>query len=142
MMAMAGTPVIHGNTIAKNSSDGINIITGATSLQRITDNLITDNGGHGINGVSAANAVFDPSNRFRDNTLGNTNLATDWMTLGSIVGIVTTDTGGPETDYVGYASNDFRLINGSPAQDMIYGHAAGAYQFSPVAIPVGHGCMG
>lgn len=125
----AAVATIIGNTIVGNTGDGVNVITGTTGLQAIIDNIITDNGGYGLNGVSAANAVPSLYNRFRDNTSGNYNSATDWLAITKLFGDVTTDTGGPETDYVNAAGNDYRLINGSPAQNMTYGQAIGAYQF-------------
>ncbi len=101
------------NTIVSGSADGINIATGNTSLSTIIGNMITDNSGDGIDMVSTSNAAFTAYNRFRDNANVYAN-AGDWITSTSY-GDVTTDTGGPETDYVAAGSNDYRLILASPA---------------------------
>ena len=109
-----GTPAILFNTIVGGSSDGVDIITGATALQCIIGNIITDNGGYAVDLNSAAVAAFAAYNRTRDNTSGAYNLGTDWLTA-TKYGDVTTDTGGPSTDYVDSGSNDYRLIAASPA---------------------------
>lgn len=114
MTATSGTPYIRSNTIVGCGGDGIDIITGTTVLQRIVGNMLTDNGGYGIDGVSAANSIFAAYNRTRDNTSGATNLATDWIAATSY-GHVTTDTGGASTDYTASGSGDYSLIAASPA---------------------------
>ena len=111
-----GPCVIYGNTIVGGTSDGIDIVTGTTVLQCIINNMITDNGGYGIDGVSAANAIFAAYNRTRDNTSGADNLATDWLAA-TKYGQVTTDTGGASTDYTNSGGNDYSLIAASPATD-------------------------
>lgn len=56
--------------------------------------------------------LFALNNRFRDVTMGISNGFGDWPNLNQI----TTDTGGPETDYVDAVTNkDFRLVSTSPA---------------------------
>lgn len=104
-----------GNTIVGNTGDGIDVITGTTVNHTIGNNCITDNGGYGIDFNSASvgcTALF--FNRFRDNTSGNINLATDSVAATNW-SAVTTDTGGSSTDYTDYSGNDFRLIAASPA---------------------------
>lgn len=76
--------------------------------------MITDNGGFGVDATAATNGVFLSNNRFRDNVMGAVTNATDWVTATSY-SQVTTDTGGAETDYVAAGSQDYRLINASPA---------------------------
>lgn len=110
----AGAPYIRNNTIVGGSSDGINIITATTGLQKIIGNMITDNTGAGINMVSAANCGFLAYNRTRDNSGGGVASGTDWVAATSY-GHVTTDTGGSETDYTASGSNDYSLIGASPA---------------------------
>jgi hypothetical protein len=110
-----GAATVYGNTIVSGSSDGIDIVTGSTVLQFAANNMITDNGGYGIDANSAAVAVFAAFNRTRDNTSGAENLATDWLAA-TKYGHVTTDTGGPETDYTNAGSADYTLISGSPAK--------------------------
>lgn len=114
MPTTSGRPWIRNNTIVGCSGDGIDIITGTTGLQRVIGNMITDNGGYGVDFNSAAVGAFVAYNRTRDNTSGAYNLATDWVTATSY-GDVTTDTGGPSTDYVSSGTNDYNLIVASPA---------------------------
>jgi hypothetical protein len=111
----AGTITILFNTLVGATSDGIDIVAGATGLQCIFGNMITDNGGYGIDLNNANVAAFLAYNRTRDNTSGAINLGTDWATATSY-GHVTTDTGGAETDYTDAGSNDYRLIAASPAK--------------------------
>jgi len=114
MPTTSGRPWIRNNTIVGCGGDGIDIITGSTALQRVVGNMITDNGGYGVDFNSAAVGAFVAYNRTRDNTSGAYNLATDWVTATSY-GNVTTDTGGPSTDYVDEPADDYNLIAASPA---------------------------
>lgn len=106
--------IISCNTITACGGDGIDIVTGTAVTHIIANNIITDNGGYGIDFNSAAVASVLANNRYRDNTSGNINLGTDWVTATNW-GAVTTDTGGPETDYVDAASDNYNLIAASPA---------------------------
>ncbi len=108
-VAFAG--VILGCTLVGNASDGIRA-PALTGLAWIANNLITDNGGYGITGSTSPAALHN--NRFRDNTSGAISIGADWATATSY-GHVTTDAGGPETDYVDYANDDYRLVASSPA---------------------------
>lgn len=114
MQTTTGRPWIRNNTIYGCSSDGVDIITGTTALQRIIGNMVTDNGGYAVDFNSSSVAGFVAYNRTRDNTSGAYNLATDWVAATSY-GNVTTDTGGASTDYVNAGSGDLNLISGSPA---------------------------
>jgi len=115
-IAITNTEVlVYGNTVVGGSGDGIDNITGSIVLQAIVNNMITDNGGYGIDGVAAGNAIFAAYNRTRDNTSGADNSATDWLAA-TKYGHVTTDTGGAETDYTNAGSNDYTLISASPAK--------------------------
>lgn len=109
-------PCIAYNTIAGSTGDGINIVTANTQLQCAIGNLVTDGSAYGINVVSASNAIFLAYNRTRDNTSGAINSGTNWVAATNY-GAVTTDTGGPETDYVSAGSTNFNynLIAASPA---------------------------
>lgn len=95
------------------TGDGINIVTGNTAIQRISNSLMTDWGGYAINGVSAANSVVSEWNRFDRNVTGNTNLATDWLAALSY-GNNTTSVA-QAAEYTNYGGNDFRLLSTSPA---------------------------
>lgn len=106
--------IISCNTITACGGDGIDVVTGTTITHIIANNIITDNGGYGVDFNNAAVASVLTNNRYRDNTSGSINLGTDWVTATNY-DAVTTDTGGPETDYVDAASDDYNLIATSPA---------------------------
>jgi hypothetical protein len=106
------SPFISDNTIANCTGDGINFITGGTNLQFVFGNLITDNGGYGINGVAAANAIWSGYNRLDRNTSGATNLATDSLAATSY-GQNTTSTA-QAAEYVNAAGDDYRLVASAP----------------------------
>lgn len=110
-------------TITANGGDGINVLTGTTGLQLFRNNMITDNGGAGINMVSTSNGAIIEYNRFRDNTSGNITNAGDWITA-TDRGNVTTDTGGPETDYVDAGTDNYNLIATSPGTSSASPYAA------------------
>lgn len=105
-----GVPTIDGNTIV-NFVDGVNIITGTTGLQCVTNNIITDCTTYAINNVDADTATFNAYNRVRDPV--TINAGTNWTTNSSF-GNVTTD-GAAYSDYVNQAAGDYRLISTSPA---------------------------
>ncbi len=120
----SGASYLRNNTIVGCTGAGISILTGTTTLQRIIGNMITDNTGVAIDMVSTANAGWLGYNRTRDNSSAIAN-GGDWITA-STFSHVTTDTGGPETDYVASGSNDYRLIGGSPAR------GAGFYPYQDI----------
>lgn len=70
-------------------------------------------------------AVIEVNNRTRDNTTPRTGIG-DGVNMGEI----TTDTGGPETDYTDHSSDNFRLITGAPgkAAGIVAYTDCGAYQ--------------
>jgi hypothetical protein len=107
----SGQLTIVGNTIVNNTNDGIATIGTGTGISAIVHgNIITDNGGYGIN--FAAHPHMTLYNRLRGNTSGSifaTNA--DWGTY-SQYGNITT---GSSTDYVNAASDDYRLLTTSPA---------------------------
>jgi hypothetical protein len=84
----------------------------------IAGNMITDNSRYGIN-LSTGTAwvgLIGP-NRTRDNVSGDTSSSTlDWSQTGRIIPLVTTDTGGPATDYVNTSVNNYNLIQASPGK--------------------------
>lgn len=107
----AGVPAILYNTIV-GFVDGVGVITGTTGMQFIVGNMLTDNTSNAINFADAGAAGFIANNRRRDvTTITN---GTNWV-LATSFSEVTTDTGGPETDYVDSSNQDYRLIVGSPA---------------------------
>lgn len=112
------TVIIGFNTITKpkagSTSDGINVVIGTTSPQRIFCNLITDQTQYGINGVSAANCLYLAYNKLRNNASGNINSATDSVAATSY-NHITGGATGPQADYVDYANDNFALIAGSLA---------------------------
>jgi hypothetical protein len=104
---------IVGNTIVGGSSDGIALAVTA-GVQLIVNNCITDNSGFGINLNNSGATAMIGFNRTRDNGAGAISGATDWVSAAGW-GAVTTDTGGPETDYTNASATDYRLISTSPA---------------------------
>lgn len=111
----AATPTILYNTLVGATGTGILMTTGSTSLSAIIGNMITDIGAYGLDWVSAAGAAVTGYNRWRDTTSGDVNLGTDWRTATAYAD-VTTDTGGPETDYTNSGTDDYTLISASPAK--------------------------
>lgn len=104
---------VHNNTIYNCGGDGIDIAAGNTTIVKFVANHITNCGGYGINFNGATCEAVIIANRFRDNTSGNISGAADW-TSGTNWRVVTTDTGGAETDFTNAASKDFSLVAGSP----------------------------
>lgn len=102
------------NTIVGCTGDGIDMPNSTTVQTVLVGNMLTDNGGYGINLNNAACAAFLAYNRTRDNTSGPINLGTDWVSATNY-NHVTTDTGGASTDYTASGSNDYSLIAASPA---------------------------
>jgi hypothetical protein len=116
---------VDGNTIV-NFVDGVNVLTGMTGLQVITNNCITDCTTYAINNVDAGAPVFNSYNRLRDPiTINN---GTNW-TAATSYGNVTTD-GAAYSDYVAQGSGDYRLISSSPATStaLPYASSMGALQ--------------
>jgi len=105
LSATGGAPIIRHNTIV-GFVDGVAGVTGITGLCYIGNNMITDNTSNAINFVDAGAPVYTSYNRYRDVTTitGATN-----FTTATNIGAVTTDTGGPETDYINYGAQDLRL---------------------------------
>lgn len=111
--AAAVTYNIWNNTITGCSSNGIKESINVTLPVLVINNMITDNGGWGMDCGSATNTVWFSNNRFRDNTLGAITNSTDFVSAGNW-SVVTTDTGGVETDYTDTSTFDYRLISTSP----------------------------
>ena len=83
----------------------------------ICGNMITDCAGYGVNFTTTSMESIIGPNRTRDNALGDTNnAAQNWLQAGRIIPLVTTDTGGPTSDYVNPATNDYNLIPASPGK--------------------------
>ncbi len=110
-----GFVVLLYNTFVGGGADALHFVASMTATQIIIGNMITDNTGDGIDMVNVNCAAFTGYNRFRDNATTYNNFG-NWITATSY-GDVTTDTGGPETDYVsaGSPNFDYRLIATSPA---------------------------
>lgn len=80
-------------------------------------NHITDGAGYAVDSAyvaTADNPLVLAYNRFRDNSSGNANGFTDWVTA-TDWGNVTTDTGAAVTDFVAAASANFNLVPNAPA---------------------------
>lgn len=93
----------------------------ATDCAKWLDNLYS---------ATANLAVIEINNRTRDNTTPRTGIGD-----GVLVGEVTTDTGGAETDYTNAGAGNFRLITGAPgvSAGLIDYQDIGAYQQEPAA---------
>lgn len=99
-------------------TDAVKITADAQWASLLWGNMVTDNAGYGVNGTVAGNMIFVGPNRTRDNVLGDFSgtTAPDWTTCGRFWPLVTTDTGGPETDYANAAANDYNLVTASPGR--------------------------
>lgn len=104
-------PTLLFNTIVGGGADGINIVTGTTTLQCAIGNISTDNTGDGIDLTQTSIAMFAAYNRLRDNANAYNN-AGDWLTA-TKYGDVTSGAG--TSDYVNAGSNNYNLIPTSPA---------------------------
>lgn len=108
-------PLIFNCTIT-GWQDGIYLSSTQDRLATLWGNMITDNSGWAINGTSNGMAFIGP-NRTRDNTSGTIVSginSSNWLSIGRFWPLTTTDTGGPETDYVAAGSSDYNLISTSP----------------------------
>lgn len=86
--------------------------TSVSETPIIINNHVTDCAEY-INDLAAASyAPIEISNRTRDNTTPRTGVGNS-----IIIGEVTTDAGGPETDYTDEAADDLSLISGAPGVD-------------------------
>lgn len=110
MSSTSGATLIDGNTVV-GFVDGIAYVTGATLLNLVTNNCVTDNTTNAINATDAGAPVYNAYNRLRDVT--TINGATNY-TAASSTGNVTTD-GAAYSDYVDGGGGDFRLVSTSPA---------------------------
>jgi hypothetical protein len=117
----SGNALIENNTIVNCTGDGIDILTGTTGRQCIVGNTITDCGGYAIDFNTSTCVKLVSYNRIRDCTSGAVNGGGDWND-GTNVVIVTTDTGGPETDYTDQANDDYTLIAAAPGISKAPGH--------------------
>lgn len=120
---------IRNNTIV-GFVRGISILASTTGLSKILGNMITDNTTYAIDFNNVNVAAVLAYNRYRDVT--TINLGTGYVTATNY-SPVTTDTGGPETDYTAYALQDFRLIPTSPGVGVNWFQSAsiGALQLGP-----------
>jgi hypothetical protein len=124
------TSTIIGNTFAGNGSDGIKLVSGATLLSVIMNNITTDNAGDGLDVSATTTPVFAAYIRTRDNTTGGVANGGDWITATNY-SQVTTD-------------NDFTLKTSatqSPALEagINYKTSIGAFQSDQSAVAGGGG---
>jgi hypothetical protein len=96
---------IDGCVIANNGSDGIRLASTASQLipSVITNNMITGNGGYGIEANGAPAVVYQ--NRLRDNVSGDYNTFGNYPTD---MGNYTTDSD-DASEYVNIATNDYQI---------------------------------
>ena len=107
---------VRNNTIT-GWADAVRVTGALDSLLYLGGNIVTDNSGYAFNMMSVNGEVIIGPNRTRDNVLGDVNGVSQWAFAGRMFPTVTTDTGGPETDFVNAAAGDYRLIAGSPARN-------------------------
>lgn len=107
--------------LVKNNSfqglgEHIRLVNGSMSITpTLINNMATDATTAYINSlyaITANNITVEVGNRLRDNTADRVGIGENFVT-----GEVTTDTGGPETDYTDYANGDLTLIDSSPGVD-------------------------
>jgi hypothetical protein len=104
---------IMGNTIYGGKGIGFKDVA-FTVLSVIVNNHVTDNADWGIVNLNASGSpILLAHNRTRDTSSGAVSWNGDWDNA-TMWNHVTTDTGGPETDYVNAAGNNFNLISGAP----------------------------
>ena len=127
--ATTSAVAILDNTII-GCSTGISMVTGGVSLITISNNIITDNNGFGIQSSGSPIMLFNT--RFRNNISGTLANPSEIMSNTSY-GNVLEDSGGPETDYVDFASKNLKLKTTSPAagSGTPYPASIGAFQFGP-----------
>ena len=123
-------PTIFNCTIT-GWQDGLYLSSTQDRMPMIWGNMVTDNSGYAVNGTSNGMAYIGP-NRVRDNTSGTIVAginSSNWLAIGRFWPLTTTDTGGPESDYVNAAGGDYNLVGTSPALDTSYPKFAdfGAY---------------
>lgn len=106
--------IFWGNTIASGATNAIQFAAARTVPALVVNNCITDNTGFGIQFGDANAPCLFANNRTRDNVAGDASFSPDWWTATNY-SPVTTDTGGPEQDYVSAGTGDYRLISTSPA---------------------------
>lgn len=126
-------------TFLNNSGDGVNVASGVQGGVFLLDNMITGNGGWGLQYTGTAAWIQDIRNRYRDNASGNVSIPGDMEAL-ALLRIIT-DTGGDATDYVNAGGGDFRLVRQSPGHhwNVLRGLSLGACD--PYA-PTGGGLLG
>lgn len=106
---------------------GIKYLSGMTVITCAMGNMITDCTTYGIDFIASDTAVLTGWNRMRDNGTA-TNSGAGWFAATNFKP-VTTDTGGPETDYVDSAANNYDLkIMGIPSPAV----GAGIPEFSSI----------
>lgn len=113
----SGITMIKNCVIANNGSDGIRLVSTAsqTGYRDVSHNIITGNGGYGINAQSAANVVA-ANNRLRDNTSGNFGGMRNYPTDTNY----TTDSD-DASEFVDATNGDYRIKAGSAIHGKGYG---------------------
>jgi len=125
--AAASSAILNGCTVVGSGSDGIALPASTTGAIRITNCLITDNAGFGVNMQATTNSVYLAVNRYRDNTSGNIGNAGDWVTAANYNAVTS---GNGTSDYTNAGSGDYSLLSTSPAVNagQPYSRSIGALQ--------------
>ncbi len=101
------------NTITGHSGNGVTLSNHGAQVAKIIGNLITDNGGYGIEDLYTTGAsVHYFNNRFDRNTSGAISSPTDWPQLDQDISSVT-----EAQEYTDAAGEDWTLASTSPAED-------------------------
>lgn len=107
--------VIVGVTIYGCAGNGVEIVSGYTSVARILGCSITDNGGYGVDANASTSATVLDKTRTRDNATSAHLLDAEWTD--AVHGAITTDGGAAGTDYEDVTALDFRLVQDAPGRD-------------------------
>ena len=139
VVTTSGQVLLLGNTCvdATGTSHGIYFATGATGLNAVINNQLTDNGAYGMKAEDAACGIYSVFNRTARNASGADAGAVDWLDATSFGNVTTAQAGGDEAtqrtnEYVspGTTNFDYRLKPASYALGAgnLPGQAIGALQ--------------
>ena len=129
----AAATVVDRCTIQGCTNDAIRIVSTAATALLVSSCMITDNGRAFDFLAGSGSQAHITNTRTRDNTSADV-MPGGWAKYRAI----TTDTGGPETDYTNAGGLDFRLVAGSPGAGAgINGVDCGAIQTPAVAAGAG-----
>lgn len=120
----SATLLIDGCTVDNNSSDGIKLTSAGANIAKITNTMLTSNGGYGVNCNSSP--VYLSNIRYRNNTSGTIGNDPGWASATNFNAV----TSGSLSDYNNSGSGDYSLVSTSPAvgAGFPYSRSIGAFQ--------------